>query len=465
MISLVPMTRRILACATALAVAWASPGQAQLAEAKLEPAVAAYLDPLLKTNNFSGVIVVAKGERILFEKGYGYADIEQRVPNAPGTLFQIASVSKPFTAAAILLLADRGKIDLHAPLTQILADYPNGAKLTVHHLLTHSSGIPNINAFPDYGEIQRRPHEPAELVEIFKGKPLEFEPGSEFSYSNSNYNLLALIIEKVSGESFGTFLDREIAAPLKLGRTGHRPPMNRIVPGLAEGYAPDGTLGLQRADYLDWSVKTGNGSLYSNAAGLLRFVRAVHGGKLLKPESVAASFTQHSPNIGYGWFVTKANGRDIHHINGRSPGWAAQLDHYVKEDVTVIVLSNLYVSVPTPIARAVGALYFGAPVEPMPPLDAKKLSPANIASLVGTYQFGPDYYLPNAKVRIYADDGDLAGKYIDSDYAAFSFIPMTGSKFLIRSFWSPAEFTLGTNRQATELKIDEFRGTRIEGAN
>lgn len=464
---LADMRRRIAACAAALAAALATagaaPAQAEPAEAKLGPAIAAWLDPLLKTNNFSGVILVAKGDRILFEQGYGYADIEHRAPNRPDTLFQIASVSKPYTAAAILLLAERGKLDLRAPLGRILPDYPNGAKLSIHHLLTHSSGIPNINDFPEYDAIQQRPHQPAELVEIFKSKPLEFEPGSRFGYSNSNYNLLAFIIEKVSGETYGAFLEREIFGPLKLGSTGHRGSMSRIVPGLAEGYAPEGALGLQRAAYLDWSVKAGNGSLYSDARGILRFVRAAHRGRLLKPASAAASFTPQLPNIGYGWFLSEANGREIHHISGRSPGWTAQVDHYVKDEVSVIVLSNLYISVTTPIARAVGALHFGAPAKPMPPLTPRKLPPGSMAPLLGTYQFGPDYYVPNARIRIVGVNGDLTGEYVGSGYPAFSFIPITDKTFLIRSFWLPAEFTPRQDGQATELRIGEFRGRKVEG--
>jgi CubicO group peptidase (beta-lactamase class C family) len=463
-VTLPPILRHhFLTFVAALAVGWSTPAPAELAEAKLEPAISAYLDPLLKTNNFAGVILVAKGDRILFAKGYGYADIEQRVPNDPGTSFQIASVSKPFTAAAMMRLAEQGRIDLRAPLARILPDYPNGSRLTIHHLLTHSSGIPNINLFPEYEEIQLRSNDPASLVEVFKSKPLEFEPGSQYSYSNSNYNLLALIIEKVSGETYGAFLDREIFRPLKLERTGHRAPMTRIVPGLADGYAPEGTFGLKHAGYLDWSAKTGNGSLHSNAGDILRFVRAVHTGRLLKPESVAASHTQHFPNIGYGWFLTEAHGRQLHHSNGRSPGWSAQVDHYVKDDVSVIVLSNLYVSVTTPIARAVGAIYFGAAVEPLPQLSAQKPAPETIAPLLGTYRFGPDYYAPNVKIRIVDNNGELGGEYIGVKYPPFSFIPTTDGKFLIRSFWMPAEFIKAPDGRVTELKMEDFRGRRMDG--
>lgn len=446
----------------AAASLWVTPAPAQISEAKLEPAISAYLDPLLRTNNFSGVILVAKGERILFEQGYGFADIEQRAANRPDTVFQIASISKPFTAAAVMLLAERGKLDLKAPLSRILPGYPNAEKLTIHHLLTHSSGIPNINNFPEYKELELRANASASLVEVFKARPLEFEPGSEHSYSNSNYNLLALIIEKASGKSYGEFLEREIFAPLQLGQTGHRSPMSEIIPGIADGYAPAGALGTERAHYLDWSVKTGNGSLHSSARDLLRFVQAVHRGRLLKPASLAASHTQHFPNIGYGWFLTEANGRQLHHINGRSPGWSAQLDHYVKDDVTVIVLSNLYVSVTTPIARAVGALYFGRPVEPMPQLSAEKLPPKRMAPLLGTYQFGPDYYVPNVKIRVVDNGGEIGGEYVGLSYPPFSFIPTKEGKFLVRSFWMPAEFIGDGTGKVTELRLEEFRGRRID---
>jgi CubicO group peptidase (beta-lactamase class C family) len=457
-----PVRRLATFAAAALAALCAAPAQAQLTDrATLAPAIDAYLAPLLETNNFSGVILVAKGDRIVAEKGFGYANVEHKVPNGPGTLFQVASVSKPFTAAAILLLAERGKIDLHAPLARILPDYPNGERLTIHHLLTHGSGIANINAFPDFAEIQRRPQRPADLVELFKAKALEFAPGERYSYSNSNYNLLALIVEKASGLPFDAFLQREILAPLKLGRTGHRGPMSRIVPDLADGYAPEGALGLERAAYLDWSSKTGNGSLYSDARGILGFVRAANRGGLLKPTSAAAAFTQHFPNIGYGWFLTEAHGRRLHHINGRSPGFTAQVDHFVEEDVTVIVLSNLYISVTTPIARAVSALWFGKPVEPLPPLTAQKLTRERIRGLLGTYQFGADYYVPNSKVRIVERDGGIAGEYVGTDYPPFAFTATSDGRFLIRSFWMPAEFEAGTDGRAAALKLGPFSGDRV----
>lgn len=449
------MLHRMLSLCLALALL-AAPASA--APDSFEKQIDSYLAPLLRTNNFSGTVLVAKGDKIIFQKGYGQANIEHGVRNSTSTVFQIASVSKPFTAAAIMSLSEQGKVDLKAPLTTILPDYPGAEKLTVHHLLTHTSGIPNINDFDEYDDIQRQPHTPEQLVTYFKDKPLEFEPGARYSYSNSNYNLLALIVEKASGRDFGSFLADRIFNKLELARTGHHGSAAQIIPLAANGYAPTGATGLERASYIDWSVKTGNGSLYSDAEGVARFLHGVHSGRILAPGSLRASFTPHTANVGYGWFLTHANGREIHHANGRSPGFAAQADYYVKEGVSVVVLANTYVSVTTEIARAVGALYFGERVRAMPALKPDRLEPRHVAALVGKYQFGPDYYVPNALMTVRERGGFLetaVGEYV------FPLVQISPSRFLMRSFWIGADFTLGADGKATSLAIDERKGIRV----
>jgi CubicO group peptidase (beta-lactamase class C family) len=408
----------------------------------LEKQVDSYLAPLLSTNNYSGTVLVAQGDKVIFEKGYGQASVEHGVRNSASTVFQIASVSKPFTAAAIMLLSEQGKINLKAPLTKILPGYPGAEKLSVHHLLTHTSGIPNINDFDEYAELQRRPHTPEQLVAYFKNKPLEFEPGARYGYSNSNYNLLALIIETASSQDYGSFLTSHIFDKLGLTRTGHHGSAAQIVPLSANGYAPAGATGLERATYVDWSVKTGNGSLYSDGA----------------PKSLSTSFTHHTPNVGYGWFLANANGREIHHANGRSPGFAAQADYYVKDRVSVVVLANTYVSVTTEIARAVGALYFGEVVTPMPAIKPERLKRQHVAALVGTYQFGPDYYVPNALISVRERDGHLEAAI--GDYVS-PLVQISPTQFLLRSFWIPADFTVAGDGMATALVIDGRKGLRV----
>jgi CubicO group peptidase (beta-lactamase class C family) len=451
----VAVFERMLSVCFALALMSAP---ASAAPNSLEKHIDSYLAPLLRTNNFSGTVLVAKGDKVLLQKGYGKANIEHDVSNSASTVFQIASVSKPFTAAAVMLLSEQGKLDLKAPLTAVLPDYPQGKKLTIHHLLTHTSGIPNINDFDEYGDIQRRPHTPEQLVAHFKDKSLEFEPGAQYGYSNSNYNLLALIIEKASGQDYGSFLASNIFGKLGLKQAGHHASAAQIIPLAATGYAAAGATGLERATYIDWSVKTGNGSLYSDAASVARFLHSVHAGRLLAPGSLAAAFTPHTPNVGYGWFLTKANGREIHHANGRSPGFAAQADYYVKDGVSVVVLSNTYVSVTTDIARAIGALYFGGSVKPMPALKPDRLTREQVASLVGKYQFGPDYYVPNALMTV-RERGDFLETAV-GDYV-FPLVQISSSRFLMRSFWIIANFTIGADGKATKLVIDGRPGVRV----
>lgn len=428
--------------------------------ASLETKIDKYLAPLIATNNFSGVVLVAKEDTVVFQKGYGRANLEHDVAMTPETVFHVASVSKPFTAAAILKLAERGRIDLRAPLTRIIPDYPNGSRLTVHHLLSHTSGIPNINNFPEYDTIQFTPHTPEELVAYFKDKPLEFEPGAKYRYSNSNYNLLALIVEKVSGLAYGEFLSRELFRPLGLAHTGHPHDMGEIVPRQAEGYAPRDFTDLEHARYIDWSVKVGNGSLYTTAGDLVKFFRAVHTGRVLNAASLKQSFTPHTPGVGYGWFLTKANNRELHHINGRQPGWSAQADYYVNDGVSVIVLSNLYISVTTPIARALGALYFGEPYEELPAISAQPLTKKQAAALVGTYQLGPDYYVPNQRMTIVNDEGHLFAAVDGAPPAAL--LPITPTSFIVRPYWIKADFVPAKDGRAREMVVDGFHGARVK---
>ncbi len=161
----------------------------------LEAKVDAYVRPYLEIKGFSGSVLVASKGKILLRKGYGLANYELGVSNTPDTKFHLASVSKSFTAAAIMMLVERGLMNTSDPLSKFIPDYPEGDKITVHHLLVHTSGIPNVNNFPDYGDKSKFPQTPSTLIEMFKNKPLTIKPGERYSYSNSNYNVLAFIIE------------------------------------------------------------------------------------------------------------------------------------------------------------------------------------------------------------------------------------------------------------------------------
>jgi len=206
------------------------------------------------------------------------ANYELAVPNRSDTRFHIASISKSFTAAAILMLQERGQLHMQDTLAKFIPDYPQGDKITLHHLLTHTSGIPNVNNLPTYSEKSLLCLNLTQIIPLFEDKPLEFQPGARFRYSNSNYNLLAFIIEKASGKDYGKFLEENIFRPLGMNATGNDDGSNALIPNRASGYVPVGMQDVENTPFLNWSIKTGNGSLYSTVEdlGVVTFMKGAH---------------------------------------------------------------------------------------------------------------------------------------------------------------------------------------------
>ena len=255
-----------------------------------------YLKPFVQTGNLTGSVLVAHKGRVLFRHSYGMANYELQVPNSPETRFHLASVSKAFTAAAILQLQEQGRLSIADPLSRFVPDFPNGGRITLDNLLTHTSGIPDINDISDYDTFARSPHAIQQLVAKFANLPLEFQPGSSYAYSNSNCNLLALVLEKVTGESYGGYLRKHIFDPLGMPDSGHDGDASQLIPMAASGYKPAGITDYEKAPYLDWSNKTGNGSLYSTVDDLYRFDRALNTDAILKASTRQKYFVEGSGN-------------------------------------------------------------------------------------------------------------------------------------------------------------------------
>lgn len=403
---------------------------------KLEAAIDGYLRPYALGNNFVGAVLIAQKGQVLLKKAYGQANYELNAANTPETRFHIASVSKPFTSAAILLLQERGLLKTSDPLAKFVPDYPNGDEITLRHLLTHTSGIPNINNFPDYDEWAKTRHTVAELVAKFKDKPLEFQPGEKYQYSNSNYNLLAYIIEKVSGESYGDFLQRNIFVPLGMSRTGHDGNASTMISDRASGYQPVGLDDLENAPFLDWSNKTGNGSLYSTLDDLYKFDRALYSDRLLSKASRDEMFAD-AKGIHYGWATGEQDGHKLISINGRSPGFNATLLRFVNDDACIIVLSNSYSSVSqTVVAPDLARILFGRP--PGSPLKVEPLNLKKAENYLGRYQFGADYFRPNSVVTLEREGNHLVMRWESGLSAAL--IPTGEDEFIERAFWGSITF-------------------------
>lgn len=332
-----------------------------------------------------GAVLVARDSHVLFSKGYGSANLEWDVPNSPATKFRLGSVTKQFTAASILLLEERGKLNVNDPVKKYLPDAPAAwNKITIFHLLTHTSGIPSFTDFPDYAKLEPFATTPADLVARFRDKPLDFEPGEKWSYSNSGYVLLTYLIEKITGDSYEKFVRENIFTPLGMKDSGYDSNF-AIIPHRASGYAP-GKNGLENAGFIHMSIPQGAGALYSTTEDLLKWEQGLFGGKLLKPASLEKMTTPFKNNYAFGLGVDTVSGHKMISHGGGIEGFNTQLEYYPEDKLTVVVLANVNGPAAGEIARKLTAVAHGETV--ILPSERKEITLDSkiLSRYVGAYQ-------------------------------------------------------------------------------
>ena len=415
-----------------------------------QSAVDSYIQPFVEIKGFSGVVFVARRGEILVRKGYGMANYELGLPNTPQTKFHIASISKDFTAAAIMLLEERGSLSVNDTLDKYIPDYPKGNLIKIHDLLIHTSGIPNVNSLPDYDTKSRLHLSLNDVIDMFKLSTLESPPGQRYSYSNSNYNLLAFIIEKVSGVSYGEFLKANIFDPLGMNDTAHDGNPNALIPNRASGYVPLGIGDLENAPFIDWSIKTGNGSLYSTVDDLYKWDRALYTEKLFKRTTFERIFTEQIPGVGYGWSISQRGSRKLMSSSGRSPGFQGEIQRYVGDDVCLIVLSNNYSGAASFLIDGVAAILFGASYATLSSQPKQKLDATAVHAFVGEYHGGSDFFIPGASLTVKEQNGYLSLTWSTTTGASW-LVPMTDSRFYDRNFGATVTFVKQPNGQISQL--------------
>jgi CubicO group peptidase (beta-lactamase class C family) len=307
----------------------------------------AFLQSEAAAGRFRGAVLLARNRDVLLRSGYGLANEEWRITNTPTTRFRIGSVTKTFTAAAVLRLAEAGALDLSAPIGTWLADLPPAwQSFTLHQLLTHTSGLRDHMAVPAKRTLNRTGARPADLVALIAAEPLLFPPGTGHSYSNTGYLLLGMWIETVSQRPYAAHLEEEILRPLQLTATGYDS-APRILPERAAGYALQGGQ-LQNADFLDMSVPFSAGGLVSTVDDLLLWNTALHGGALLSAGSYERMTARYPETLkddgyyGYGLFIAKTSGYTCLWHSGGVNGFIAVLQYYPELQASLIVLSNVF---------------------------------------------------------------------------------------------------------------------------
>ena len=419
-------------------------------------------------HQFMGTALVARGSQVLFSKGYGEANLELDVPNSPNTKFRLGSVTKQFTAASILLLEERGKLSVSDPVKKYLPDAPAAwDKITIFHVLTHTSGIPNFTSFPDYPKLERYATTPAELVARFRDKPLDFEPGERWNYSNSGYVLLSYLIEKITGDSYEKFVRENIFTPLGMKDSGYDS-NSTVILHRASGYVY-GKNGFENAGFVHMSVPQGAGALYSTTEDLLKWEQGLFGGKVLQAASLEKMTKPFKNDYAFGLQVDTTGGHKVIEHGGGIEGFNTELEYYPEDKLTVVVLGNVNGAAPGEIAKKLAALARGETVKLQSERKETTVDPKVLSRYVGAYQF------PNAAMLITLETNQLITKL--GNQPPVPIFPESETMFFAKVVEAQIEFpqddahekasqlTLHQNgRDITAKRLDDVEAKRVADA-
>jgi CubicO group peptidase (beta-lactamase class C family) len=402
-------------------------------------------------------VLVRKGEQILLRRAYGKADLEGSLPLRPESVFRLGSVTKQFTAVAIMTLVEEGKLSLRDDVRKFVPGYPaKSATITIEHLLTHTSGVPSYTDQPAFGALMGKDLTHTELLAVFKDRPLDFAPGARWKYSNSGYYLLGLVIEKVSGQSYADFVRKRIFEPLQMAHSAYGD--DPRIAGRARGYDRQGDR-VHPAQAISMKPPFAAGALISSVDDLARWDAAISSGRLLRKESWAKVFAPAKLNdgstepYGFGFALGELQGHPVQAHGGGIPGFATHLLRVPDQQVLVVILCN---SVPPPIplehvARQLAALAMG---QPIPDRKAVAIAGAVLEKYAGVYRAaGPD-----KRVVVRLVDGHL--NLQASGRPALDALAESESKFFVKDTDLAFTFSRDAGGKTTALEMERPNGAR-----
>ncbi len=413
------------------------------------------ISDVYKPGEPGAALLIAEKGKVVYRKAFGMADLELNVPMKPEMVFEIGSMTKQMTAVAVLMLMEEGKLSLQDEITKYIPDYPvQGHKITIHHLLTHTSGIKSYTSMQEWQPLWRNDMTPEEMIDLFKNQPMDFAPGEHYLYNNSAYFMLGYVIEKASGMSYGKFLKERIFKPLKMNNSYYGS-HEQIIQGRASGYQKKEDF--VNAEYLSLTQPYAAGSVMSNVDDLLTWQMAVRDNKLVKKETMQLAFTDYRLNdgkpihYGYGWGLNDINGSPTIEHSGGIFGYTTNGIWLPEEDVYVVMLTNRDDIGPGDISTRVAAIAIG---KPYPSAGSSvSLSQDVLRSLEGVFEF------EDGSVRkFFVEDGQLMSQKQGS--AKFRLIPLSENLFSYENSFSTVEFsTMAGKRKAVfKNRIDAFTG-------
>jgi CubicO group peptidase (beta-lactamase class C family) len=312
----------------------------------LSSSIQHYIDNAYPQSEPGAGIILLRNGQILYRGGVGLANLEHQIPIDADMPFRLASLTKPLTATAILLLEEQGQLKLTDPITRFLPDFPTGkTPITLEHLVTHTSGIQNYTQLPEWWAVHRQDLNPSELIDLFQSHPKVFPPGTHWTYSNSGYVLLGAIIEEISGQSYGEFIEQQIFAPLEMQHSWYGGNVSQVIPKLVSGYSKPAAEYVH-AEYLSYTQAYAAGGLVSTVDDLAKWFSALCTGKLLSADIVKRAWEPYHlqdgepVSYGYGWMLSAYNSHSMIEHNGLLPGFSTYLIGLPEEAIFAAVLSN-----------------------------------------------------------------------------------------------------------------------------
>lgn len=413
----------------------------------------AFVQAHLATGNFMGAVLVARGDEVLFQGGYGKADLELDVPNTPESVFRLGSLTKQFTAAAILQLQEQGLLDINDTVDRYLPGYPHGDEVTIHQLLNHTSGIPDYE-FLESRMVYRNAVSLDALMAKFSDLPFDYTPGSQFKYSSSGYVILTAIIEKVSGQSYADYLAEHIFQPLGMEATRYDN-ADTVLPGRASGYTWDGDA-YHNAEFFDMSNAAGAGGLVSTVGDMYKWDHALYTDAVLSAAAREAYFApsvrmEEGMSSAYGWQIMDTPEHTLAVHGGEINGFLTFVIRDPTTQLYVIVLSNVENQAAVDVAQGLAAIAYGEPYDmpgQPPAVEVVEVDPAVLQKYAGGYQVSADMTF-----TITAEAGHLFGQA--TGQPKFEIFPTSETDFFAMIADIKLHFEVGADGAVTELVIHE----------
>ena len=346
----------LLAVITVLSLTISFSSYAQDAESKIDSLLLEKYAPDAPGADF----LIARNGEIIYKKAFGLANLEQGVPMKTDNVFEIGSMTKQFTAIAILMLAEQGKLQVDDEITKYIPDYPTqGHKITLHHLLTHTSGIKSFTSMKGLNDIANKDLTPLELTDFFKNETMDFAPGDQFKYNNSGYVILGYIIEKASGQTYADFVEEHIFK--RLGMTSSQYASHKkVIQRRASGYRHRDAYINTR--HISFTIPYASGSLMSSIDDMFLWQEAIKNNVLISEETTEKAFTNYSLNngepinYGYGWHLKTNDGMLSREHGGSIFGFKSMGVYFPDSDIYVIGLTNCDCNSPTKVTRQIAEL-------------------------------------------------------------------------------------------------------------